>query len=81
MTLTSWESYRRQHVAPNGWRRARNAPGVWVHQETGAEFHPFSYVSTQRKQRWQVLAEQDKAPDPHQSHMDRMRAMREAHHD
>lgn len=76
--MNTWQGYRRNVLTPNGWRASRS-PGVYVHQETGNEYHPWEYRNG--KQQWQWDAERGVAPDPHKTHIERRRweMVRQAH--
>ena len=72
--VTRWNDYRINFLTANGWHYA--GPGVYVHRVTGNEFHPYEPApqpdGTPISQ-WRVLASEDRAPDPNQTHIERRR--------
>lgn len=74
----NWKTYRQTHLTPNDWRH--DSPGCYVHQETGTEFHPYSPVRCNNGalvERWRILAEFDRSPDPDVGHVQRQRKLEE----
>lgn len=55
-----WNTYRRGYLTPNGWRYA--GPGCYVHEETGAEWHPHDWSPEHGCPNWRALAERNEAP-------------------
>lgn len=67
----AWDAFRDKHLTPNGWHY--ETPGIYVHAETGQEYHPHDQfvVGGNVYTRWRLHADLDMTPDPHTSHLDR----------